>query len=285
VPEGDTIFRAARTLHRALAGQVVTHFESVLPQLERTDYDTPIRGRKVESVSASGKWLLMRFSGDLILLTHMLMSGSWHIYRPGEKWQRPRHDMRVVVATETILAVGFKIPVAEFHTDESLSRREGFNRLGPSVLANDFDERQAAERLRARPELELGVALLSQSVLAGLGNVFKSEVCFVCGVHPFRLVSTLREQEICNLVSTSRKLMLANVTSTSGDQIVTYTGFRRTTGRSDESARLWVYCRTGEPCRRCGTAIESRKQGVDARTTFWCPQCQPTATTGESGRN
>jgi endonuclease VIII len=99
VPEGDTIFRAARTLHRALAGQVVTHFESVLPQLERTDYDTPIRGRKVESVSASGKWLLMRFSGDLILLTHMLMSGSWHIYRPGEKWQRPRHDMRVVVAT------------------------------------------------------------------------------------------------------------------------------------------------------------------------------------------
>jgi endonuclease VIII len=221
----------------------------------------------------------------LILLTHMLMSGSWHIYRPGEKWQRPRHDMRVVVATETILAVGFKIPVAEFHTDESLSRREGFNRLGPSVLANDFDERQAAERLRARPELELGVALLSQSVLAGLGNVFKSEVCFVCGVHPFRLVSTLREQEICNLVSTSRKLMLANVTSTSGDQIVTYTGFRRTTGRSDESARLWVYCRTGEPCRRCGTAIESRKQGVDARTTFWCPQCQPTATTGESGRN
>jgi endonuclease-8 len=285
VPEGDTIFRAARTLHRALAGQVVTRFESVLPQLERVDYDTPLRGRTIESVEASGKWLLMRFSGDLTLLTHMLMSGSWHIYRPGEKWQRSRHDMRIVVETEKIVAVGFKIPIAEFHTEKSLARREGFNRLGPSVLAEAFDEQQAAERLRARPELELGVALLSQSVLAGLGNVFKSEVCFVCGINPFRLVGTLSNQEIKNLLTTSRKLMLANVTSTSGDQIVTYTGFRRTTGRSDEFANLWVYRRRGEACRKCGTAIESRKQGADARTTFWCPRCQPLDSARESSRN
>jgi endonuclease-8 len=285
VPEGDTIFRAARTLHRALAGQVVTRFESVLPQLERVDYDTPLRGRTIESVEASGKWLLMRFSGDLTLLTHMLMSGSWHIYRPGDKWQRSRDDMRIVVETEKIVAVGFKIPIAEFHTEKSLARRQGFNRLGPSVLAGEFDEQQAAERLRARPNLELGVALLSQSVLAGLGNVFKSEVCFVCGINPFRLVGTLTDQEIKNLLTTSRKLMLANVTSTSGDQIVTYTGFRRTTGRSDEFANLWVYRRRGQPCRKCGTAIESRKQGADARTTFWCPRCQPLDSARESSRN
>jgi endonuclease-8 len=285
VPEGDTIFRAARTLHRALAGQGVTRFESVLPQLERIDYDSPICGRTIESVEASGKWLLMRFSGDLILLTHMLMSGSWHIYRPGEKWHRPRHDMRVVVETETILAVGFKIPIAEFHTEKSLARREGFNRLGPSVLGAEFDEQQAAKRLQACPEMELGVALLSQSMLAGLGNVYKSEVCFVCGINPFRRVGTLTDQEIQNLLSTSRKLMLANVTSTCGDQIVTYTGFRRTTGRSDESARLWVYRRRGEPCRKCGTAIQARKQGVDARTTFWCPHCQPLHVGLEGARN
>jgi endonuclease-8 len=260
----------------------VTRFESVLPQLERVDYDSPIQGRTVESVETSGKWLLMRFSGDLILLTHMLMSGSWHIYRPGEKWQRARRDMRVVIETEKILAVGFKIPIAEFHTDESLSRREGFNRLGPSVLASDFDEQIAAARLRARPELELGVALLSQSILAGLGNVFKSEVCFLCGINPFRSVGTLSDGEIQSLVSTSRKLMLANVSSTSGDQIVTYTGMRRTTGRADTSARLWVYSRRGEPCRKCATAIESRKQGIDARPTFWCPQCQPLPDPGES---
>ena len=275
MPEGDTIFRAARTLHRAMARQVVTRFESVLPQLERVDDDSPIRGRTVESVEASGKWLLMRFSGDLILLSHMLMSGSWHIYRPGEHWRRSRHDMRVVIETDNILAVGFKIPIAEFHTEQSLLRREGFSRLGPSVLAGAFDDQQAADRLRSRPERELGVALLTQSILAGLGNVFKSEVCFVCGINPFRLVSTLSDADIRTLLSTSRKLMLANVTSTSGDQIVTYTGFRRTTGRSDESARLWVYRRRGEPCRKCGAAIEARKQGIDARTTFWCPRCQP----------
>jgi len=275
VPEGDTIYRAARALHRGLAGQVVTGFESVVPHLERVNYDTPLVGRTVESVESSGKWLLMRFSGDLVLLSHMLMSGSWHIYRPGETWQRPHHDMRVVVNTGKLLAVGFKIPVAEFHTERSLLRREGFNCLGPSLLTDDFDAASAANRLRSRPDLEVGVALLSQSLMAGLGNVFKSEVCFVCRINPFRLVSRLTAEEIDNVVSVSRKLMLANVTASSGDQIVTYTGFRRTTGRTDTSARLWVYRRTGEPCRACGTAIESRKQGLDARSTFWCPRCQP----------
>jgi endonuclease VIII len=275
VPEGDTIFRAARALNRALAGSVVTEFKTVLPQLERVNYDTPIVGRTIESVQASGKWLLMLFSGDLVLLTHMLMSGSWHIYRTGENWQRPLGDMRVVVESEKIVAVGFKIPVAEFHTSKSLARREGFNRLGPSVLATEFDETLAIERLLSRPDVELGVALLSQFLLAGLGNVFKSEVCFVCGLNPFRLVRTLTDDDLQRLVSTSRRLMLANVTGNSGDRIVTYTGFRRTTRRSDASARLWVYGRTGEPCRKCGTAISCRKQGVDARTTFWCPQCQP----------
>src|SRR5450631_4011951 len=191
MPEGDTIFRTARTLQRALAGQTVTRFETVLPKLVRIDYDTPLAGRTVDSVESRGKWLLMHFSGDLILLTHMLMSGSWHIYRPGEKWQRHRTHMRIVVETAGMLAVGFNIPVAEFHSARSLERREGFNRLGPAPLGPGFDPAIAIANLAARGDLEVGRALLDQTVLAGLGNVFKSEVAFGCGINPFRKVATL----------------------------------------------------------------------------------------------
>src|SRR5437763_818065 len=139
MPEGDTLFRTAVTLQRAIGGQVVTHFETMLPKLARVDVDTPLAGRTVERVESAGKWLLMRFSGDLTLLTHMLMSGSWHIYRPGERWQRARQHMRIVVETPRMLAVAFNVPVAEFHTDASLARRPGFSRLGPDLLAADFD--------------------------------------------------------------------------------------------------------------------------------------------------
>jgi endonuclease-8 len=280
VPEGDTIFRAARTLNRALAAQKITHFETAYAKLARTDDDTPIAGRTVERVEARGKWNLIYLSGDLILLTHMLMIGSWHIYRPGEKWQRPRSAMRVVIHTETILAVLFDAQIAEFHTAKSLAARKGIQTLGPSLLAADFSPDEALARLRSRPDLELGVASMTQSLLAGVGNVFKSEVCFVSGLNPFRKVRDLTAKELETFVGVAQQLLKANVTSMSGDQIVTYHGMRRTTGRSDPSERLWVYNRAGEPCRHCGTPVESYRQGEEARTTFWCPQCQPARKTG-----
>jgi endonuclease-8 len=275
MPEGDSIYRAARTLNLALAGQTITLFESVLPHLSRVEVDDGVAGRTVEKVEARGKWLLIYFSGDLILLSHLLMSGSWHIYRPGETWKRRTYNMRVVIGTARILAVAFNVPIAEFHTAESLARRQGFNSVGPSTLAQDFDEAEVVARLRMRPELEIGESLLTQSLLSGIGNVFKSEVCFACGINPFRPVTTLEDDQLRCLVSHARRFMLANVTETSGHKIVTYVSMRRTTGRTNPSERLWVYKRTGEPCRRCGSAIVSRKQGFDARTAFWCPQCQP----------
>src|SRR5271154_298770 len=171
MPEGDTIFRAARTLHRALAGEVVTGFESVLPKLERVEVDSGVVGRTIEKVEANGKWMLMYFSGDLILLSHMLMSGSWHIYRLGEPWQRRPVDMRILIETATFVAVGFNVPVAECHTAASLERRPGFNKLGPSLLAEEFDEGAVASRIRLRPDMDIGEALLTQSLLAGIGNV------------------------------------------------------------------------------------------------------------------
>lgn len=275
MPEGDTIFRAARTLHRALANKTVTAFESVLPKLERVEVDTPITGRTIEKVEANGKWLLIHFSGGLILLTHMLMSGSWHIYRPNEKWKRHRVHMRIVIHTQNFEAVAFNVPVAEFHTADTLRRRQGFNQLGPDVLAPEYNDAEILRRLRANPDTEIAEALLTQSILAGVGNVFKSELCFSCNVNPFRKVSTLSITELTCLVSTARKYLRANVTGNSGDQIVTHTGLRRTTGRSDREENLWVYKRHNEPCRKCGTPIQRRKQAPSARTTFWCPTCQP----------
>jgi endonuclease VIII len=275
MPEGDSIYRAARTLNLALAGQTVTSFESVLPHLSRVEVDQGVVGRTVEKVEARGKWLLMYFSGDLILLSHMLMSGSWHIYRPGETWKRRKYDMRVVIGTSKILALAFNVPVAEFHTAESLTRREGFKSVGPSTLAENFDEAAVIARLRSRPDLEIGVSLLTQSLLSGIGNIFKSEICFACGINPFRTVSDLTDDDLECLVSKARKFMLANVTEASGNKITTYVPMRRTTGRANVSERLWVYKRTGEPCRQCGSAIVSRKQKFDARTSFWCPRCQP----------
>ncbi len=275
MPEGDTIFRAARTLQLALAGKIVTRFETVLPQLSRIDEDHPLAGRTIESVSAQGKWMLMRFSGDLTLLTHMLMNGSWHIYRPGESWRKRRVHMRILVETKTIVAIGFDIPIAEFHTAQTLARHPSLRRLGPDVLSERFDPQVAAQRLRERPELPVGEALLRQSLIAGLGNVYKSEVCFACGVNPFRKVESLSLAEMSCLIATAQKFLGSNVSETSGDAIVTYAGFRRTTRRADPGARLWVYGRRSEPCRRCGTPIESQKQGLEARVTFWCPRCQP----------
>jgi endonuclease VIII len=282
LPEGDTIFRAARALDKALAGATVTGFETGLARLASANDDAPMIGRVIEKVEARGKWLLIHFSGDLILVTHMLMSGSWHIYRVGERWKRPRSQMRVVIRTAQYEAVAFAVPVAEFHTARSLERSTAIPKLGPDLLKSGFNEDEAKVRIRSRGDEEVGNVLLDQKVMAGIGNVFKSEICFVCGVHPFRLVSSLSEREIDCLVDSARRLMAVNVTEASGNQIVTYTGLRRTTGRADPTARVWVYRRKGEECRRCGSVIQMRKQGPGARSTFWCPECQPIAYSSQS---
>ena len=203
------------------------------------------------------------------------MHGSWHIYRRGERWQLPRSQMRVVITTERIEAVAFEVPVAQFHTARSLERHTSLPKLGPDILKPSFPENDAESRLRAHPDEEVANALLNQQVMAGIGNVFKSEICFACGIHPFRLVAHLTPSEITCLLDTARKQLSANVLESSTEGPVTYSGGRRTHRTSDAGARLWVYGRSGRPCRRCGTAILTRKQGAQARSTYWCSECQP----------
>ena len=355
MPEGDTIYRAARALQKALGGRVVTGFETGLAKLASVNDDRPVVGRVVERVESRGKWCLMYFSGDLILATHMLMSGSWHIYRVGERWRMPRRAMRVVVrvgvhpthamrphewGTRThesgtlfdtrtqdarnshermsqvrdpsallradfgcpglqsqpelvgFEAVLFNAQVAEFFTARTLERSGAVPKLGPDILSGDFTVAKGVEALRAyalkRPEAEVGVVLLNQRVMAGLGNVYKSEVAFAAGVHPFRQMGTVTEREMEKMVEVAQRYMRANVVDGAGDSagegIVTYAGNRRTTRSMDAGERLWVYGRRGEECRRCGAAIARRMQGEQVRSTYWCAVCQPwVAGDGQSG--
>ena len=257
MPEGDTIFRAARTLNLALAGRTVLRFESVFPQLTRVDADHPLLGRIVERVESRGKHLLIRFSGDLVLRTHMRMHGSWHIYRPGEKWQRPRHEMRILIATDAYEAIAFTVPVAEFLSGDAAERQRDLQTLGPDPLGDAFDVDAAVRRLAERSDMEIADALLDQRAIAGIGNIYKSESLFVSGIDPFTPVPALNTPTLTAIVENAAQLLRRSVAG----------------GRP----HWWVYGRGGEPCRRCGTLIQRRKQGPHARSTYWCPKCQPSA--------
>ena len=279
MPEGDTIYRSARAMQRAVGGKVCTGFETGLAPLARVNDEKPVAGRTVERVEARGKWLLVHFSGDLILVTHMLMSGSWHLYRTGEEWWMGRDRMRVAFRTADWQAVGFNVPVAEFHTARSLERYSQVPKLGVDILGDEYTVARGVAAMReygaANPGAEIAVVLLNQRVLAGLGNVYKSEVAFAAGVNPFRAMATITDKELEIMAEVAGKWMKVNVLDGAGDGIVTYSGNRRTTGNSDRTERLWVYGRQGQECRRCGAIVEMRKQGEQARSTYWCPGCQP----------
>lgn len=274
MPEGDTIFRAARTLHRALAGKLVTRFDTGLAQLAQVDDDRPIAGRRVEHVEAAGKHLLMTFSGDLVLRTHMRMNGSWHIYRPGEPWQRSARDMRILIATDDWLAVAFNVYVAEFIAASRLARHRAIATLGPDLLGETVDFDAILANVRARGDEPIMDVLLNQRVAAGIGNVYKSELLFLARIHPLTPARAISDDAIRAVYTRARTLLQANTAESSGDGIITYTGLRRTTGRMNPADRLWVYSRGGQGCRTCGAPIDSMKSGDDARVTYWCPRCQ-----------
>jgi endonuclease-8 len=280
MPEGDTIYRAARTLHRVLAGKTVTRFESVFPAVTRIADDHPIVGRTIVRVESRGKHILMVFSELLVLHTHMRMNGSWHIYPAGARWQRPTRDMRVLVGTADAVAVGFNVPIVELLTPRQLAQHEQLRALGPDLLGGDiaeggegsFDRGEAIRRLRARERDAIGDALLNQRVVAGIGNVLKSEVLFVAQVNPFTPVTRLSDADVERILDVARELIHSNVLDRS--QTLHPSTGRRTTRSMDPNAKLWVYSRGGRPCRRCGAIVQSKKTGVDARLTYWCPVCQ-----------
>ncbi len=274
MPEGDTIFRSAQTLHRALAGRPVESFRTVLAHLARVNDDTPLAGRVVERVESRGKHLLIYFSGDLILRTHMRMHGSWHIYRRGERWKAPATAMRLVIATPEFEAVAFDVPVAEFRTADTLARDRAVQPLGPDLLDDDSDTTEALRRLRALGDVPIEDGLLDQRVAAGVGNVFKSEVLFEAGIHPATPVSALDDEALSALLAIARRQLRRNAPRTPGQRSFR-SGGRNTTGRLNPAESLWVYGRAGRPCLKCGSVIERAQRGEAARLTYYCPVCQP----------
>jgi endonuclease-8 len=263
MPEGDTIWRSAGRLHEFLAGRAVTRFASTLPRVAAEARRLRVLGSTVSSVEARGKHLLMRFTTrpPAALHTHMGMTGSWHLYRPGSRWRKPEHLARVVVETAEAVAVCFAPPTVEWLRAADEIAQPALAGLGPDVVAPEFDGAAALGRLRARPDVSVAAALLDQRALSGIGNIYRCEALFACGVDPFAAVGSLADDVLDRVVTTARRMMRASVAGTA----------RLAGGR----AAYGVYRRAGRPCRRCGTIIRARRHGTPPRTLYWCPACQP----------
>ena len=266
MPEGDTIFRTAEVLRAALVGRRVTGARAQpQPALRRVPDLSRLVGATVTKVEARGKHLLIGFENGFTLRSHLRMRGSWHRYRPGEPWRIPPRRASAILETRESVAVAFDTPVVELLTDADLRRSRALTALGPDLLARAFDSDEALRRLRERDAEALGDALLDQRAVAGIGNVYKSEVAFQEGLDPWAPVAAVDDAELLDALRTARRLLQAN----------TRGGARVTTGSPVRGQGLWVYGRVGRPCRRCGTRIEVARQGELARLTYWCPRCQP----------
>jgi endonuclease-8 len=263
VPEGDTVWLVARNLDRALGRDRLVRSDLRVPQLATVD----LTDRVVLEIVPRGKHLLARLEGALTLHSHLRLDGMWHLYRHGDTWAGgPAHDIRAVLSTEAWDAVGYRVhDLALVGTDRE---DELVGHLGPDLLDPGFDREQARRRLQAEPGREIGVALLDQRCLAGIGNMYKSETLFVRRISPWSRTGDLDDDTVGGLVDTARRLLDANKTHAS----------QATTGDPRRGYEHWVYGRAGRPCRRCGTAIAQAQQGAPPydRPTFWCPRCQST---------
>lgn len=257
MPEGDTLFRTAQGLRPYLVGRDILSARAQgpgpVPQIQR------VVGKRVDAVEAQGKNLLIRFDGGLELRTHLRMNGSWHRYRPGERWRRPPGRARLVLEVDGAVAVCFDAPVVELFETRAERLHPSLSRLGPDLLSPEFDAAEAHRRLRApeRRSMSISAALLDQRALAGIGNIWRNETLFAERVDPFVRVPDLDDATLERLITTARRLLVDSARVAPG----------RATTR--------VYRRAGRPCPRCGTAIRSAPLSAEVpRTTYWCPTCQ-----------
>jgi endonuclease-8 len=256
MPEGDTVYKTAQLQNAALAGHPLTGFELRVPRFATSD----LTGETVHEVVARGKHLLHRI-GEFTLHTHLKMEGAWRTYAPGERWRRPAYQARAVLTTADVVAVGFELGMTELIRREDEETVVGH--LGPDLLGPDWDAAAAVARLAEHPQESIYVAALDQRNLAGIGNVYANELCFLRGVLPTRPVA---EVELGGFVDLAERMLQANK-----DRWV-----RSTTGDLRPGQTSWVYGRRGRPCRRCGTRLLGGELGRDMqeRTVTWCPRCQ-----------
>jgi endonuclease-8 len=262
VPEGDTVFRAARLLDRRLSGEVLVRSDFRVPQHATAD----LAGGTVLETVSRGKHLLTRIDAGTeiwTLHTHLKMEGAWRVYDPGARWRRPAHQARVVLATDRVVAVGFSLGIVELLPRER--EPDVVGHLGPDLLGPDWDEDEALRRLGEDPGRPLAEALLDQTRLAGIGNMYMAELCFTSGVHPRTPVAEV--PDLTRLVRRAKQMLELNKERP----------VQSTTGDLRERERMWVYRRDKSPCRRCGTPVRVTMAGPAGRerATYWCPSCQP----------
>jgi endonuclease-8 len=259
VPEGDTVWRTALHLDRALTGAVLVATDFRVPAHATVD----LSGQVVRSTVARGKHLLTRIGDQHTLHTHLKMEGAWHLYRPGTRWRRPAHEARVVLRTDDWTAVGYSLGITELVATAAEDTVVGH--LGPDRLGPDWDEPEALRRLLAAPQRPVGEALLDQRNLAGIGNLYANELCFLSGVHPRLPVGQV--PDLPRLVRRARSALEANKERVE----------QTLTGDLRKGRMHWVYRRDRQPCRRCSTRIAVGEFGPvgQERATYWCPRCQP----------
>ena len=259
MPEGDSVFQVAQRLQEALAGRPLTLSDLRVPAHATAD----LTGRSVLEVVPKGKHLLTRAEGGLTLHTHLRMDGRWRVYQAGEPWRGgPDWQVRAVLGNADATAVGYRLPVVELlrTAEEGLA----VGHLGPDLLGPDWDPQEALRRLTSQPDRPLALALLDQRNLAGIGNVYANELCFLARVTPWTRVALTPDLE--RLVGLAHRLLMVNRLRSG----------RVTTGDSGADRRQWVYGRARQPCRRCGTRIRTSSIGSppQQRVVYWCPSCQ-----------
>jgi len=257
MPEGDTVWLASRRLHDALAGHTLARGELQVPRYAAVQ----LAGVDVVEVRSRGKHLLIRLGNEATLHTHLRMDGSWHLYQSGEPWRGgPAWQGRVVLSTDTHDAVGYRLPVVGLLP--TAAEHTVVGHLGPDLLGPDWDRAEALRRLRAAPDTEIGSALLDQRVMAGLGNLYRTELCFLLGVTPFTAVVDVAD--LPRVVDLAQRLLVAN--RERAEQV--------TTGLTGRGRHHWVFQR--RTCLRCRGPVSTARQGPDTRDriTYWCPRCQ-----------
>lgn len=252
--EGDSIVRMARRIESAFNGREVRKAEAPNPRSPLFRSAGTLDGERLERTDTHGKHLLLRFSSGLVLHAHMGMNGGWYVYRPGQRWHRARHSAWLVLDLGDLEVVEFGGPTLRLVRAAELSRDTRFARLGPDILGGPESVERAGSNLAAASTVELGEALLNQRLVAGIGNIFKSESCFEAGLSPWRTIQSLERSEIDGVLEIAASQMARGVE----------TG--RRPGR--------IYRKSGTPCPGCGGLIKSRGQGDDNRITYWCPACQ-----------
>lgn len=267
------MWRAARQLHEALAGQTLTASDFRVPRFATLN----LSGWTVTEVVPRGKHLLMRVKGPgdkaLTIHSHLKMEGTWQVYPPGGRWRKPGFTARCVLRTAAADAVGFSLGILEVVATANEDSIVGF--LGPDLLGPDWDLDEAERRLRARPDVPIGVAILDQSNLAGIGNIYRCEACFLSGVHPATPVSAVAD--LRTLMTDAKQLLEANLGP--GRRVTILNARGMPVGRMAGRPGYWVYRRDQHPCLKCGTPVRrgllGKLNGEEERDIYFCPKCQP----------